>query len=202
MVSKVEFYFDFGSPNAYLSHLVIPSIEVRTGAKFEYFPILLGGVFKMTNNLPPFVSFKDVKNKLKYMQLETDRFIKRHRITNYHFNPHFPVNSLQIMRGAIVASRHGYFDRYVDEVFHHMWHEPKKMDDAKVIQSALESSELPAEQILEGIQQPEMKQQLLDNCEMFVQKGGFGAPSFFVNDSLYFGKNCLPEIEEAIRMQP
>ena len=103
------------------------------------------------------------------------------------------------MRGAIVAGMHGYFDKYVDEVFHHMWAEPKKMDDPQVIQTALESSALPALQILEGIQQPEVKRQLLKNSESLVSKGGFGAPSFFIGNNLYFGKNCLPEIEETIR---
>ncbi len=199
MASNVEYYFDFGSPNAYLSHLVIPSIEARSGVKFEYIPILLGGVFKMTNNLPPIMAFKEVKNKLEYLQLETERFIKKHEITDYQFNPHFPVNTLQVMRGAIVAGMHGYFDKYVDEVFHHMWAEPKKMDDPQVIQTALESSALPALQILEGIQQPEVKRQLLKNSESLVSKGGFGAPSFFIGNNLYFGKNCLPEIEETIR---
>ena len=199
MASKIEFYFDFGSPNAYLSHLVISSIEARTGAKFEYIPILLGGVFKLTNNVPPMVAFKEVKNKLAYMQLETERFIKKHGIKDFQFNPYFPVNTLQIMRGAIVAGMHGYFDKYVDEVFCHMWYEPKKMDDAMVMQAALESSALPAYQIMQGIQQPEVKQQLLENSEIFVKRGGFGAPSFFIGNDLYFGKNCLPEIEEAIR---
>ena len=87
---KVEFHFDFGSPNAYLSHLVIPEIEKRTGAKFEYVPVLLGGVFKLTNNRSPAQSLAGIKNKPEYERLEMARFIKRHGITRFQSNPFFP----------------------------------------------------------------------------------------------------------------
>src|SRR5215471_15456428 len=100
----VEFHFDFGSPNAYLAHLLIPQIEQRTGAPFEYVPVLLGGVFKLTNNRSPMESFQGVKNKLEYQRLETQRFIRRHGITNFAMNPFFPVNTLMIMRGAVARA--------------------------------------------------------------------------------------------------
>ena len=101
MATNVEFLFDFGSPNAYLSHLVIPRIETRTGVKFKYVPVLLGGVFKATNNVSPAVSLQGIKNKPQYTQLETRRFLKEHGITDYAPNPFFPVNTLTIMRGAL-----------------------------------------------------------------------------------------------------
>ncbi|HEX4861288.1 MAG TPA: DsbA family protein, partial [Rhizomicrobium sp.] len=100
-MKRVQFLFDFGSPNAYLAHKVVPEIEARTGAKFEYVPILLGGVFKLTNNKPPMLAFGEVKGKLAYEQRETERFIRRHHITSYKFNPHFPVNTLALMRMAV-----------------------------------------------------------------------------------------------------
>ena len=134
---KVEFHFDFGSPNAYLAHLVIPEIEQRTGAKFEYVPVLLGGVYKLTGNRSPGESLAGVKNKPDYERLETARFIKRHRITSFQQNPFFPVNTLTIMRGAIAAQRLGVFERYVDEIYRHMWSEPKKLDDPAVLRAAL-----------------------------------------------------------------
>lgn len=201
MTVKVEFHFDFGSPNAYLSHLVIPGIEERTGVKFEYFPILLGGIFKMTNNHSPAEAFKEVKNKMAYMRTETQRFLKKHHITDYQFNPHFPINTLQLMRGAIVAQHAGFYEKYVDEVFKHMWSQPKKMDDPAVIQSALEASGFEVAPFFEGVQQPEVKQKLLQNNEYAVEKGVFGAPSFFVGEELFFGKNCLAEVEEEIAAQ-
>lgn len=198
MTPQVEFHFDFGSPNAYLSHLVIPAIEARTGVKFRYVPILLGGVFKATNNVSPAVSLKGIKNKPEYYTLETKRFLKRHAITAYKMNPHFPVNTLQLMRGAVFAQTQDYFAEYVNAMYHHMWAEPKKMDDAEVISAALAASGLPAEAIMAGIQQPEIKQQLIKNTEDSVARGVFGSPSFFVGGELFFGKDKLVEVEEEI----
>ncbi len=134
---KVEFHFDFGSPNAYLAHLVIPEIEQRTGTKFEYVPVLLGGVYKLTGNRSPAENLVGIKNKPDYERLETARFIKRHGITCFRHNPFFPVNTLTIMRGAIAAQKMGVFERYVDEIYRHMWSVPKKLDDPAVLRAAL-----------------------------------------------------------------
>ncbi len=199
MTPRVEFHFDFGSPNAYLSHLVIPAIEARTGVKFSYVPILLGGVFKATHNVSPAVSLKGIQNKPEYYTLETKRFLKKHAITAYKMNPHFPVNTLQLMRGAVFAQTQDYFTQYVEAVYQHMWAEPKKMDEADVISAALIASGLPAEAILAGMQQPEIKQQLIKNTEDSVTRGVFGSPSFFVGDELFFGKDKLVEVEEEIQ---
>lgn len=201
MISRVEFHFDFGSPNAYLSHLVIPAIEDRTGTIFTYVPILLGGVFKATNNVSPAVSLTGIKNKPEYYTLETRRFLKKHAITQYIWNPHFPVNTLQLMRGAVFAQRQDYYARYVEAVYQHMWAEPKKMDDPGVVRAALVSSDLPADEIMAGIQQPEIKQQLIQNTEDSVARGVFGSPSFFVGGELFFGKDKLVEVEEEIEAQ-
>lgn len=201
MSVTVEFHFDFGSPNAYLSHLVLPALEDRTGQKVTYVPILLGGVFKATNNVSPAVSLQGVKNKGEYQALETQRFLKAHDITRYAPNPFFPVNTLQVMRGAIVAERQGFFGRYVDEVYRHMWAEPKKMDDPEVIAAALEESGLPVETIMAGIQDPKVKAQLVANTENAVNRGVFGSPSFFVGGELFFGKDKLRDVEEEILRQ-
>jgi 2-hydroxychromene-2-carboxylate isomerase len=198
MSVRVEFHFDFGSPNAYLSHLVLPGLSRRTGVPIVYVPVLLGGVFKATGNVSPAVSLDGIKNKPEYQRLETQRFLHRHGITRYRRNPHFPVNTLQIMRGAIVAQREGIFERYVDEVYRHMWSDPKKMDDLEVITAALEESDLPVESILAGAQETEVKRQLIQNTEDSVRRGVFGSPSFFVGEELYFGKDRLREVEEEI----
>ena len=197
----VEFHFDFGSPNAYLSHRVIPEIEKRVGARFDYIPVLLGGVFKATGNVSPAVSLQGIKNKPQYQTLETRRFLERHGIDDYRPNPHFPVNTLQIMRGAIVARREGCFERYVDEVYRHMWADPKKMDDPKVILAALEESALPGEKIIASLQEPDVKAELLANTEDAVRRGVFGSPSFFVGDELFFGKDRLRDVELEIDAQ-
>ncbi|HEV2956610.1 MAG TPA: 2-hydroxychromene-2-carboxylate isomerase [Xanthobacteraceae bacterium] len=194
----VEFHFDFGSPNAYLAHLLIPEIEKRTGAPFEYVPVLLGGVFKLTNNRSPMESFSGVKNKLEYQQMETQRFIRRHGITRFAMNPFFPVNTLMIMRGAVAAQMHGVFARYVDEVFRHMWAEPKKMDDPAVARAALDESGLEGARLLAMTQEAAVKDRLLANTQKSVDRGAFGSPTFFVGDEMFFGKDRLRDVEEEI----
>jgi len=195
---KVEFLFDFGSPNAYLSHLVIPEIERRQQVKFEYVPVLLGGVFKLTNNRSPAESNAGIKNKPEYQQLETERFVRRHGITRYRRNPFFPVNTLMIMRGAVAARTLGIFERYVDEIFRHMWGDPKKLDDPAVLRAALLESGLPAERLFELVQTPAVKEALLAETQRAVDRGTFGSPTFFVGGEIYFGKDRLRDVEEAI----
>src|ERR1043166_8576220 len=197
-MARIEFHFDFGSPNAYLAHLVIPEIEERTGSKFEYVPVLLGGVFKLTNNRPPMESFQGVKNKLEYQRLETQRFIRRHGITRFAMNPFFPVNTLMIMRGAVAAQMEGVFARYIDEVFRHMWAEPKKMDDATLARTALAESGLDGARLLAMTQQAAVKDRLLANTQKSVERGAFGSPTFFVGDEMFFGKDRLRDVEEEI----
>ncbi len=197
-MAKVEFHFDFGSPNAYLAHLVIPEIEQHTGAKFEYVPVLLGGVFKMTNNRSPAQSMAGIKNRLEYEALERERFVRRHNITQFKWTPFFPVNTLLIMRGAIAAQLDGVFQRYVDEMFSHMWAAPKKMDDPEVVRSALEESGFNAASLMARTQEPEVKDRLLQNTQASVARGTFGAPTFFVGDEIFFGKDRLRDVEEEI----
>ena len=196
-----EFLFDFGSPNAYLSRLVIPDIEQRTGVRFKYVPILLGGVFRLTNNKSPIESFKDVKNKLEFQRLEMQRFLKRHQITAFKMNPFFPVNTLQLMRGAVAAGFEGMFAPYVEAMFRNMWAEPKKMDDPEVFRAALKEAGLDADLLLRRIQDDDVKSRLLANTQNAVDRGVFGSPSFFVGDELFFGKDQLRDVEEEIAQQ-
>jgi 2-hydroxychromene-2-carboxylate isomerase len=194
----VEFHFDFGSPNAYLAHRVIPAMEARTGVRFRYVPVLLGGVFKATGNRSPVEAFAGIRNKLAYEQLETQRFINRYGIEEFRPNPFFPVNTLAIMRGAAAAELDGTLPAYVNAVFHHMWEAPKKMDDPEVIRAALEGSGLDAAAIMARAQDPEVKAKLIANTEASVARGTFGAPTFFVGNAMWFGKDRLRDVEEAI----
>ena len=198
MTPKVEFHFDFGSPNAYFAHKVIPDIEQRTGAKFAYVPILLGGVFKLTNNQPPMLQFKDVKSKNDYMKIEIVRFIKKHRLTKFRMNPHFPVNTVQIMRGAVAAEADGQLAKYADAVFRLMWEDGLKMDDPEVIRTALDAAGLDGARTLARIQEQDVKDKLLKNTEASVARGTFGAPTFFVGNEIFFGKDKLRDVEEEI----
>ncbi len=195
---NVEFHFDFGSPNAYLSHRAIPSIEKRTGVKFTYVPVLIGGVFKATGNASPAVTLQGIKNKTEYQNIEMERFLNKHNITDYSPNPFFPVNTLQVMRGAIFAQTQDYYERYIHEVYQHMWCEPKKMDEPEVIRTVFEDSGLPAAAIIEAMQDPTVKQTLIDNTNRSVEMGAFGSPTFFVENEIFFGKDKLTDVEEEI----
>lgn len=193
-----EFFFDFGSPNAYLAHRVIPKIEARTGVRFAYIPVLLGGVFKATGNQSPMQAFANVPAKLRYERLETDRFVKQHGLNAFRANPHFPVNTLAIMRGAVAAEDLGIAAAYIEAVFSAMWEHGEKMDDPAVIARVLGVAGLPADRIFALSQEQPVKDRLLANTTRAVERGVFGSPSFFVGEDLYFGKNTLPEVEHAI----
>ena len=195
---RVEFHFDFGSPNAYLSHRVIPAIEARTGARFVYVPVLLGGVFKATGNRSPAEAFAGIRNKPEYEGLETARFVRRHGLTRYRRNPFFPVNTLQIMRGAVAAQLDGGFADYVEVVYRAMWEDGLKMDEPVAIRSALDAAGLDGARMLERIQDAAVKARLVANTEDSVARGCFGSPTFFVGDTIYFGKDRLRDVEEAI----
>ena len=193
-----QFMFDFGSPNAFLSHEAIPAIEQRTGAKFQYVPILLGGIFKATNNKSPAETLAGVKNKPAFMALETERFVRRFKVKPYVWNPFFPVNTLNLMRAAVAAQLEGVFEKYVEAAFHHMWVEPKKMDDPEVAAKALAASGLDGAKLLTRAQEPEVKAKLIENTQAAVERGAFGSPTFFVGKEMFFGKEQLREVEDLI----
>lgn len=197
-MTQVIFYFDFGSPNAYLSHRIIPDIERRTGVAFSYVPILLGGLFKLTGNQSPMTAFAQIKNKPAYERLEMQRFIARHRLDDFRFNPHFPVNTLLLMRGAIAAQELGVFDAYVDQIFADMWLHGLDLGQADIVGQSLTEAGLPTEQIFALAQSAAVKQQLLDYTQAAFAHGAFGSPSFMVGSALFFGKDRLVDVEQEI----
>jgi 2-hydroxychromene-2-carboxylate isomerase len=193
-----QFMFDFGSPNAFLSHEAIPAIEKRAGVKFEYVPILLGGIFKATNNKSPAETLAGIKNKREFHAIETERFVKRFKVQPYVMNPFFPVNTLNLMRAAIAAQLEGVFEKYVEAAFHHMWREPKKMDDPEVAAKALSSSGLDGAKLLARAQEAEVKARLIANTQDAVDRGAFGSPTFFVGKEMFFGKEQLRDVEDMV----
>ncbi len=197
----IEFIFDFASPNAYLVHKLIGGIETRTGAKFDYVPCLLGGIFKATGNQAPMMANADIPAKLAYDRLEFARFVKANALTDFTFNPHFPVNTLLLMRGAMVAKRSGDLAKYIDAGLHHMWESPKNMSDPDIFVAALKASGFNGQAILEATQDPDVKAALVANTEDAVERGAFGIPTFYVGDKMFFGKERLGQVEDAIREQ-
>lgn len=196
--TDVDFYFDFGSPNAWLAHALIPKITERSGIHFHYRPILLGGLFQLTGNQPPMQAFAAVPAKAKWFRREMMRFVQRHRIP-FVFNPHFPVNTLKVMRGAVLFQDSPQFLPYVEACFRHMWVDPKDLGDDVTLRQALEDSGFDSEGLLRGIADPEIKHALKASTEAAAARGVFGAPSFIADDELYFGKEQLLELEGDLR---
>jgi len=194
----LEFLFDFGSPNAYFAWKVIPGILERTGAELALTPVLLGGIFKATNNQPPMMAFGQVQGKLAYEQLEIQRFIKKHQLADFQFNPNFPVNTLLLMRGSIYAQNEGILPAYVDAGFAAMWEKGLNMSDPDVFASALTAAGLDGTSILAATQDAEVKAGLKTNTDRAVERGIFGIPSFFVGDEMFFGKDRLGQVEEEL----
>ena len=198
MTKTLDFIFDFGSPNAYLAWKVLPKVLQPTGAKLNLIPTLLGGLFKLTNNQPPMAAFGPVKGKLDYERRETERFIARHGLAAFRFNPHFPINTLLIMRGLVAARRMGVGEPYLEAVLKAMWEDGQKMDDPEVVARVLTAAGLDARAILEATQDPEVKAELMANTEAAAERGAFGIPTFFVGSEMFFGKDRLDQVAEEL----
>jgi len=191
----VEFIFDFGSPNAYLAHAILPAIAARTGARIVLTPCLLGGIFKLTGNQAPMIAFGGIKGKMDYEMLETRRFIAAHGLTAFRFNPHFPVNTLLLMRGMIAAQRAGVGPAYLDAMLKGMWEQGLKLDDPAVFTAALDAAGLDGAALLAATADPEVKAALMANTEAAAARGVFGIPTFFVGPEMFFGKERLGQVE-------
>jgi len=198
MTKTLEFYFDFGSPNAYLCHHALKPLIARTGATLVYKPALLGGIFKATNNQPPMMAFKDIKGKMAYEQTEFVRFVRKHDLAKFTFNSHFPVNTLLLMRGAMAAKRDGTLPTYIDAGLAAMWEEDRNMSEPEVFAATFTASGLDGEKLLSDTQDPDIKAALVKATEDAVARGFFGIPTFFVGDEMFFGKERLSQIEEEL----
>ena len=198
MTGKVEFLFDFASPNAYLSYHVLREVADRQSAELALTPVLLGGLFKLTNNQAPMLAFGEVKGKLEYDMLETQRFIDAHGLNKFVFNPHFPINTITLMRGFIAAQEMGVVDQYVEANLSAMWEQGLNMGDPEVAAGVWQSAGLDAAGLAEAIQTQPVKDALLQNTQQAADRGAFGVPTFFVGDEMFFGKERIIQIEQML----
>lgn len=198
-MAKLDFIFDFASPNAYYAYKVLPDILARTGAEMEIHAVLLGGLFKITGNQAPMVAFGGIKGKLEYEMLESARFVQKHKITDFKFNTHFPVNTISVMRGLLAAQELGCETLYIDVVLSAMWEQSLKMDDPQVVVKVLSEGGLNADAIISLIQTDPIKEKLKANTQAAADRGAFGIPTFFVGNEMYFGKDRLEQVEEALK---
>ena len=199
MKKSIQFLFDFGSPNAYLCHEVLPAMAARSGVMIEYVPILLGGLFKLTNNRSPMEVYAEVPNRRAYDMLEVKRFVHKHGITQFRMNPFFPVNTLHMMRGAVAAESLGCFAGYVDAMFAAMWEEGRNLNEPAELAAALTGAGLDTKALLEGSQLAEVKAKLMANTQSAFDRGAFGSPTFFVGNEMFFGKDRLGDVELEIQ---
>ena len=197
MSATIEFIFDFGSPNAYLAYRALPPILARTGASLAISPCLLGGIFKATGNLAPTIAFAPIKGKLEYEMLELRRFVAKHRLVKFRLNPHFPVNTLMLMRGLVAAREAGVEAGYLDMGLEGLWEEGLKLDDREVLAHRIDAAGLDSASLLAASQTDRVKLKLADNTAAAVARGVFGVPTFFVGDDMFFGKDRLGQVEEA-----
>jgi len=201
MVATIDFIFDFASPNAYLVHQPLKAIAMRTGASVKLVPCLLGGIFKATGNQAPMLAFAHIKGKLDYDRLEMKRFIEKHRLGAFRMNPHFPVNTLVLQRGAIAAELDDQLGPYVEAGLKAMWEDGLKMDEPDVFVAAMEAAGLDGKALLEATRDPAVKQKLVDNTAAAVERGAFGIPTFYVGGEMFFGKERLDQLEEEVHNQ-
>ena len=194
---NVDFIFDFASPNAYLCHKAIQNLEKTHNIKFNYVPCLLGGIMKLSNNQPPMVTLAEIPNKMKY-EFDTafNRFMREHSITKFKMNEHFPVNTISLIRGAIVAQKNNFFDAYVEIVLSGLWEQSLKLDSPEALHELLIKNDCHTDLVIEGIAKEEIKEELIANTSEAVEKGAFGIPTFFVADEMFYGKDSLRELKE------
>jgi 2-hydroxychromene-2-carboxylate isomerase len=198
MTKSFDFIFDFAGPNGYLAHRVLPDFCARTGATARYVPCLLGGIMKATNNLPPMIRFAETPAKRDYEMLEFNRFLKANAIDNFLMNPHFPVNSLTIMRIAVAAQHEGVFARYCEAMFRAMWEEGQNLALPEVISAVISAAGLDAQRLMARGEEPAIKAELIANTEAAVARGAFGIPTFFVGSEMFWGKERLGQVADAL----
>jgi len=194
MTKTVEFFYDFGSPTVYLAATQLPRIAGSVGATIDWRPMLLGGVFKSTGNQSPVV----VPAKAAYMNDDLERFAKRYGVP-FRFNPHFPINTLALMRGAVAYQADAVVSStYREAIFTAIWVEARNLNEPDVIGQVLGDAGLDPAELMNRIGEQTVKDQLIANTEEAVNRGVFGAPTFFVGDQMFFGQDRLDFVTEAL----
>ncbi len=193
-----QFLFDVGGPNGYLVHRVLPAFCAEHGVRADYVPVLLGGLFKATGNRPPLMRYADAPAKWAYEQLEFDRFIKAHGLTQFRMNPNFPPNSLQAMRAIVGAAALGCRAETIEAFMAGVWEQQLNLGDRDAVVAHLDAAGLNGAALLERADDPEVKAELIATTEAAVARGAFGIPTFFVGDEMFFGKERLAQVAAAL----
>ncbi|WP_162095820.1 2-hydroxychromene-2-carboxylate isomerase [Pseudomonas chlororaphis] len=195
MSKTVEFFFDLGSPTTYLAYTQLPKICAQTGSQLIYQPMLLGGVFKVTGNASPI----SIPAKGRYMLQDLARYARRYEVP-LAFNPHFPINTLLLMRAVTgMQLRHPQrFIAFIDCLFRALWVEKRNLNDQATVAAVLSEGGFDPLEVLALTNDEEVKNALKDKTEQALQRGVFGAPSMFVDNQLFFGQDRLDFVLEAL----
>ncbi|MGB7183008.1 MAG: 2-hydroxychromene-2-carboxylate isomerase [Burkholderiaceae bacterium] len=193
MTKRVEFYFDVGSPASYLAWTQLPAMCERLGASLQYRPMLLGAVFKATGNQTP----SNIAAKGSWMQQDMARFATRYGVP-FKRNPYFPVNTLQLMRGAVWALQSGQLDTYLPAVFKAMWVDGVDLNQPTEIGRVLDAAGMPTEAIMAAVADPAIKSALIEQTNHAIERGVFGAPTMFIADEMHFGQDRLDWVKAAL----
>lgn len=193
MSKTIEFFFDVGSPATYLAWTQLPALAKRTQADIRWRPMLLGGVFQATGNSSP----ATVEAKGRYSRSDFQRFAQRYGVTLNH-NPYFPINTLQLMRGATAFLDTPDFERYLEAIFRAIWIDEQDMNQPEVVGRVLARAGFDPAAVLQRINDPQVKEQLKTTTAEAVQRGVFGAPTCFVGDQMFFGQDRLEWVEAAL----
>lgn len=193
MNKTIDVYFDVGSPASYLAWTQLPTLAERNNASINWKPILLGGVFKATGNQSPIT----IPAKGRYTAFDLMRFAKKYDV-KFEFNPHFPINTLQLMRGATGYLQSPRFGDYLTAIFTALWVDKKNLNDLEVVSQVLTDAGFDPVEVLELSNTPEVKEQLKKTTEEAVSRGVFGAPTCFVANEMFFGQDRLDWVERAL----
>ena len=184
-MKSIDFYYDFGSPTAYLAWTQLNILD-KSAYKINYFPVLLGGIFKATDNKAPGL----VKSKALWMFQDIKMYAEKYNV-DFVMNTAFPVNTLYLMRGAIYAERNGNLENYNNAFFNAMWNQNINLNEANEIIKVLESNGFDSKKYLSAVEDNNIKDMLKKNTSDAVDLGIFGVPSFIVDDTLYFGQDRI-----------
>ncbi|MFP6850569.1 MAG: 2-hydroxychromene-2-carboxylate isomerase [Pseudomonas sp.] len=193
MNKTVEFFFDFGSPASYLAWTQLPQIVHKAGAQLAWRPMLLGGVFKATGNQSPVM----IPSKGRWMLQDLARCASRYGVP-MAFNPHFPINTLTLMRGAAGYANSDRFEHYVKTIFEALWVQQKNLGKAEVVAEVLSAAGFELAEFERLVSDEAVKDRLKSTTEEAIKRGVFGAPTFFIGDEMHFGQDRLDFVAEAL----
>ena len=192
---ELNFYFDFGSPTAFLANARLRQLQQKYEVKINYNPVLLGGIFKATGNSSPVMVAAKGEYMLKH---DLPRYARKYGVS-LKFNPHFPINTLQLMRAATALQSSENFNHFVDIIFNSIWVEGLNMGDEEVVKSTLSKNNFKTSEILANISSDSVKQTLITNTQLAVDRGLFGVPTIFINNEMFFGQDRLDFVEEILQ---